>query len=543
VEIDNPKPRKPWYRPRNVVLAIVSLVAFLIGRELWIAFTAVPGSRIDYPAKLAELVASYQPAGAEDGWPLLLEAIAIEDAARGAAAAGYPRSNVSLDYSVIGGPSPDAPRDEQGRVIYHGEELWEDVEARARIAMRIVRDRGLFDTLARLAQVRRVTRPVRPDHEGRLFGMAIPEAGRMRNLARIQRSRMILATESGDWADFAAAYEETLGLARIAAHQGLALDYLIGTAIEALAHSEARYTLADRSHQPPDPVALRRMLAAAGRQPFPPLDLALKGERVALDDAIQWSHSDNGRGSGRLLYAEFARYVPMVAGAAGAGGGGGGLWAGISGSRLINIAGVFFASKRETIRKADEIWEAMARLAPMTLPERVTSGLDPEARVESLSPRFIFLRMMMPALPHMLLTNEQRLISAAGARLMIAIELYRAEQGRLPATLGDLVPSVLDSLPIDRSSGKPFAYRVLDTPDRFGRDYLLYAVGADGADDGGRRISGSRQPTQRALQMGAPGFDYIINEPRFMPEDAPEQEQPDSSSESANDTPAEPPAR
>ncbi len=515
------RPRKPWHRPRNVILAIVALIAFLIGRELWIAFTAVPGSRVNYPAKLAELVASYQPPAepaAEDGWPLLLEAIDLEYSVRGIAAPGYPRSSVTLDYSAIGGPPPDSPRDELGRPIYHGKELWEDVEARARAAMEMVRERGLFDSLARLAQARRVTRPVRPDHQGRLIGMVLPELSRIRNFARIQRSRMILATEAGDWDEFATAYEETLALARISAHQGLMIDYLVAVAIDSLAHGEVRHALTDGASTPPDPAALRRMLVASDRQPFPPMELAFKAERIGLDDAIQWSHSDNGRGSGRLLYAEFAPYAPMVG--APAGGGGGGFWASLPASRVTNIAGVFFASKRETVRKADKVWDAMLRLAPMTLPERAASGLDPEATLETLSPRFIFLRTMTPALSRMLVTNEQRLISGTGARLMIGIETYRAEQGRLPATLEDLVPYVLDSLPIDRSSGKPFVYRVLERPDRFGRDYLLYAIGADGTDDGGRRISGRRQPAQKALQAGAPGFDYIINEPRFVPEDA-----------------------
>ncbi len=537
------RPRKPWRRPRNVVLAILALIGLFVGRELWIAFTAVPGSRVNYPAKLAELVASYQPPagpGEEDGWPLLLEAIDLEYSVRAIAAPGYPRSNVTLDYSVIGGPPPSTPRDEQGRPIYTGEELWEDVEARARAAMEMVRERGLFDSLARLAQARRVSRPVRPDHQGRLIGMVLPELSRIRNFARIQRSRMILATEAGDWDEFAKAYEETLALARISAHQGLMIDYLVAVAIDSLAHGEVRHALTDGASTPPDPAALRRMLAAPDRQPFPPMELAFKAERIGLDDAIQWSHSDNGRGSGRLLYAEFARYAPMVG--APVGGGGGGFWAGLSASRLFNVAGVFFASKGETVRKADKIWDAMMRLAPMTLPERMASGLDPEATLESLSPRFVFLRTMTPALPHLLITNEPRLISGAGARLMLALEIYRAEQGRLPAALEDLVPSILDSLPIDRSSGKPFVYRALERPDRFGRDYLLYAIGADGTDDGGRRISGRRQPAQKALQTGAPGFDYVINEPRHMPDedDAP-QVQPDPPPPPDGETPSPPP--
>ncbi len=55
---------------------------------------------------------------------------------------------------------------------------------------------------------------------------------------------------------------------------------------------------------------------------------------------------------------------------------------------------------------------------------------------------------------------------------------------RPPASLGDLVPEWIGSVPTDSIHGGPFGYKLLtDDPDA--RSYLLYSFGADGVDNGG----------------------------------------------------------
>jgi hypothetical protein len=68
----------------------------------------------------------------------------------------------------------------------------------------------------------------------------------------------------------------------------------------------------------------------------------------------------------------------------------------------------------------------------------------------------------------------------ASRRLVLAdlsVRLYRLEHGEAPATLSDLVPSILKSVPIDPYSGKPLIYRKLDETEQ------LYSVGPDRDDD------------------------------------------------------------
>src|SRR5262249_759529 len=61
---------------------------------------------------------------------------------------------------------------------------------------------------------------------------------------------------------------------------------------------------------------------------------------------------------------------------------------------------------------------------------------------------------------------------------------YRAEPGRFPEGLKDLIPSFLPSLPPDPFGGPslpPFRYRLKPG----GRTFLLYSVGSDMKDNGG----------------------------------------------------------
>jgi hypothetical protein len=64
--------------------------------------------------------------------------------------------------------------------------------------------------------------------------------------------------------------------------------------------------------------------------------------------------------------------------------------------------------------------------------------------------------------------------------LAFALALYRAEHGRYPEKLDALAPKYLPRIPQDVFSGKFLIYRPSET------GYLLYSVGVNGRDDGGR---------------------------------------------------------
>jgi hypothetical protein len=92
----------------------------------------------------------------------------------------------------------------------------------------------------------------------------------------------------------------------------------------------------------------------------------------------------------------------------------------------------------------------------------------------------------------------------------LALQAWHAEHGAYPDTLDALVPGTLDALPRDPFSGGPVKYR------REGDEYVLYSVGPDRKDDGGRAVDKDAQgrPTQ-VVDRGAQDGDYVwgVSEP------------------------------
>jgi len=69
------------------------------------------------------------------------------------------------------------------------------------------------------------------------------------------------------------------------------------------------------------------------------------------------------------------------------------------------------------------------------------------------------------------------------ARVACALERFRLAHGDYPATLGLLSPQLIEKLPPDLIDGQPLRYRCTD-----GGQFLLYSVGWNGTDDGGRPV-------------------------------------------------------
>ncbi|MHB0936514.1 MAG: hypothetical protein ACYC6A_09010 [Armatimonadota bacterium] len=82
----------------------------------------------------------------------------------------------------------------------------------------------------------------------------------------------------------------------------------------------------------------------------------------------------------------------------------------------------------------------------------------------------------------------------------LALRQYRVEHGRYPKQLADLTPAYLAEIPDDPFALKaPFRYRLT------GDTYLLYSVGPDGQDDGGKAISDTAMDSRSTGDLVAGG--------------------------------------
>jgi hypothetical protein len=76
---------------------------------------------------------------------------------------------------------------------------------------------------------------------------------------------------------------------------------------------------------------------------------------------------------------------------------------------------------------------------------------------------------------HKAVVAHERLLTAE-----LALRCYASTHGGGPARLEDLVTNYLSKVPLDPFTGQPLIYKPQST------NWLLYSVGPDGLDDGGR---------------------------------------------------------
>ena len=145
-------------------------------------------------------------------------------------------------------------------------------------------------------------------------------------------------------------------------------------------------------------------------------------------------------------------------------------------------------------------------------------GLEPWQRVTDVNqierndPAFVgfpLARMLLPSFAFPLDRLDREAVGRRALEQAIALEAWKFEHdGKFPETLEALVPGLLDRLPLDPYSGKPFGYvrsegqlvrsPILSDLDPRGRvpyatkvgQPLLYSVGPDRRDEGGKTIFG-----------------------------------------------------
>ncbi|MCH7792905.1 MAG: hypothetical protein IID31_11590 [Planctomycetes bacterium] len=486
-----------------IPLGIVCLlVAAFVGRVIYLAVTATPGSAVDYHALAEELVASYQPPGDENGWDLLLEAVRLmQDADAQSEHAdllyeGY-RYLISPDDYTFADDEPLAEEWEAAGIgVADDEPTAEELRAAGIEGLDALREAGVWDLLDQLAHSPRVIRPL--PGQGILFGVLLPELGQTRSLARALGARMRVAHDAGDDADVAAAFVQGCGLARALMHQLTLIDHLTGIAIFALFDGELRYELVER---PMDEQSLLIIANALDRLALMPPQLPFEGERLILLDMIQWMHTDDGHGNGRLILSRVGSLPSSTGGVPS------------SGSRLLNLASIAYPSKKQTTEQTEFIFAAVIKAAQTPRQQRAAIQFDPDTWLDQLPQRQILLHMMLPFIAGPLEARDHFDALLSGTRTMVAIELHNARHGGYPDALEDLVPEFLPTLPTDPFAvdGR-FIYRTLDpTSDEFGRSYTLYSVGADQTDDGGLH---DRTLGIKAFREGESATDYVFNLPR-----------------------------
>ncbi len=319
---------------------------------------------------------------------------------------------------------------------------------------------------------------------GPLVLTLLPMLGFLREAAMTLEFDTRLALSEGD-ADRAA--ENLVALFGQAAQvlQGpMLIQQLVGLALAERAVQAAERVLAEHAAALSDEQWTAVAHAAARVGAGGEIRVDLRGERAMVLDAIEHMYADGGKGAmtadGLRLLTVFDGEVMGLYEAEGIAGRTEAAWRALRGGE----------ERRERLMAAvlsrgDEVREAALR----TLDASEAEGLLPLAElVRGRTPRepgsaseFVAAQLAdAQRVPHA--TARRATLRVRSLQAAVGIELYRREHGEAPPSLEALAPRYLPSVPVDPWSGVAVRYRVT------AEGPVLYSVGPDGDDDGGRPV-------------------------------------------------------
>jgi hypothetical protein len=145
--------------------------------------------------------------------------------------------------------------------------------------------------------------------------------------------------------------------------------------------------------------------------------------------------------------------------------------------RLVKAAQIpQYAARKQALAQFDS--ELIQLASEAKRPGTLLGGvINPASRSETVASAI--LAIFLPATAAAMEAQDRSNTMLDLERLAAALAMYRIRNGNYPDKLDQLVPDVLDKLPVDLYYGKPFVYK------RTADGYLLYSMGANGNDDGG----------------------------------------------------------
>ena len=491
-----------WKWSRRVVGVFLLLYALLAIRFFW----GKPQVKVDYLARLnAPILAVPEQ---DRAWPLYREAMLRLGLKQGQDPIPLTRFLPGEETSVRQ-PGQDHWPELAQALRDHADAIALLREAAARPAMGLPLTRGIRPedaTLFAASSPPGRASSLDPGPQAQpLLGVLLPQLRAMRAAARILIADTYCAAEEADGDRALQSLIAVFGMAGHAAEQPFLINGLVAVSLDALAFRTAGQLLREHPQLWDDRQLVEFAHRVAATNAAELIDFA--GERAMMYDLIQKIYSDDGHGDGRLtdeglqlfqtlpLYGlepeAAAEYHPPLSNK---------ILSGLLGPTAMAAT----ASRRELTERYDQWMHEMERL--MTAPDWQCAQNEIEAEVDELHRsvlgrvRYGLITTLMPA---MLGAGRPAAIHDAqrdGLLVAIALELYRREHGGYPdpaAGLEVLVSRFLPEVPLGIGSGRPLRWTLRDGSP------VVYDVGGDGDDDGGRAVDGDGQPLNNAtLRQG-----------------------------------------
>jgi hypothetical protein len=316
---------------------------------------------------------------------------------------------------------------------------------------------------------------------GSLIGVLLPGVQKCREVGAALAARAMLRAGEGKfddaWADLLACHR----LARLVGRGGTLIEGLVGIAVDQVA-ATADLAYLERANLTARQ-ARDRLKDLQGLPPIPPMaDKVDLGERYMYLDSLRLIRRGGVGQLEALADGRPAKPTPEELKALAAldwepAIKSGHKWY----DRMVAAMRVKDRAGRETeFDKIEGDLKALKQEAARAggLSGLIAKGQPDKAVVKAVGD--ILIGLLVPAVRKVQSAQDRAEQVERNLHVAFALAAYRRDEGRYPARLADLAPKYLAAVPDDLFAGRPLVYR----PSEAG--YLLYSVGANGKDEGGR---------------------------------------------------------
>lgn len=318
-----------------------------------------------------------------------------------------------------------------------------------------------------------------------LMATLLPHLQCLRDMARLLADDARRAALAGDGQT---SYADVVAMLEISHHcqeQPFIVNAFVALAVQRLAFARIQGVLSDNSTVWSNDQLrnLAHRIAAAKID----WQSAFAGECYSFHDFVQRIYTDDGHGNGRIT-DEGLRALHTIAHQTDIDKATGlkswRMQFGELATDAVAPASLYImASRGELVAMYDRFIDEHLAALGRPLWERKAESDSVEQRIDGWSTfertRYLPITLWMPSLSSMRKSIEAGRGERDGVLVGIAIELYHRDHSSWPKSLPELAPRYLPQMPVDRITGEPLHYKVVD--DR----PLVYSVGADGDDDAG----------------------------------------------------------
>ena len=331
-----------------------------------------------------------------------------------------------------------------------------------------------------------------------LVSILLPAVQQSRSFARALSARAMWHAGEGRtseaWQDLLACHR----LGRLIGQGSTLIEALVGNAIDSIAsHSDLALIEASR----PGPRQTRMYLAdLAALPPLPGMaDKVNVGERCFfLDIAQMLARKGAAEGIGQLFGTDdkVGKALSRLAASTidwnatmrfGNG------WY----DRLVQVMQI--ENRQDRQRAFEEIDQDLKKLADEMKGFSQSLSLllgNPEARGKAMGR--VLIALVLPAVARAQIAEDRAMQNVSSLRVAFALAGYHSQHGTYPETLDQLVPAFFKQVPGDLFAGKSLHYQ--GTQD----GYLLYSIGANAEDEGGRSARDDPRGDDLPVRMPLP---------------------------------------